>query len=632
MAALACAVVGLVAVASAESGPAQPAFVTRSGSKLMLNGTVYRFSGANIYWGGLDDDARDALNYPTHFRVNAALATVTEMGGTVVRCQSCGISTGSPLSVEPSLGRFNQAALEHVDYFVAEAGKHGLRLDIPLTDSYRFDLGGYRDFTDWLGLSSPGDCPSAACASQFYDNPRAIKAFEQYIRVLLNHVNVYTGVANKDNPTIMSWETGNEMPYGRGGAAEFTKWTATISAYIKSIAQRQLVMDGSRSLDPGDLKLPDVDIESPHFYPLYNAELAADARLTAAAHKALVVGEYAWNDGVDLAVFLSLIYRTPSISGDLYWDLLPLDDNFGFVNHYDGYQLHFPGDSTDVLGSALPPVGAVGSDAALVAQLRRHAYAMAGEPVPPYAVPGQPVITNVERVRSATAGSGNIVEWRGAVGAASYVVHRSVSGAAGPWALAGWVPASVQPPWLDLAGPAGPDVWYRVTAVNPDGVAGPNSAVFRMRGPTLDDNAASFSRTRSHSPGVSIDTSTPSEYAGDPARMGFWAAEPTQEVVWQAPGPVQVVEALAYYDSSLTGRFRFLLSADGSQWTSVPPADVQADELVVGGSVDRVRYIYTIDEAQRLLSGARYVMVQRGANSDGTAELGEMRITYFPPG
>jgi mannan endo-1,4-beta-mannosidase len=167
MAALACAVVGLVAVASAESGPAQPAFVTRSGSKLMLNGTVYRFSGANIYWGGLDDDARDALNYPTHFRVNAALATVTEMGGTVVRCQSCGISTGSPLSVEPSLGRFNQAALEHVDYFVAEAGKHGLRLDIPLTDSYRFDLGGYRDFTDWLGLSSPADCPSAACASQF---------------------------------------------------------------------------------------------------------------------------------------------------------------------------------------------------------------------------------------------------------------------------------------------------------------------------------------------------------------------------------------------------------------------------------------------------------------------------------
>ena len=92
--------------------------------------------------------------------------------------------------------------------------------------------------------------------------------------MLLNHVNVYTGVANKDNPTIMSWETGNELSYGLGGAAEFTKWTSTISAYIKSIAPNQLVMDGSLGMDPGDLKLADVDIENPHFYPLNTALLS----------------------------------------------------------------------------------------------------------------------------------------------------------------------------------------------------------------------------------------------------------------------------------------------------------------------------------------------------------------------
>ena len=106
----------------------------------------------------------------------------------------------------------------------------------PWSTAYDYYTGGYRNFTDWLGLSTPSNCPSAACASQFYDNPRAIAAYEQYISVMLNHVNVYTGVANKDNPTIMSWETGNELPYGLGGAAEFTKWTSTISAYIKSIA------------------------------------------------------------------------------------------------------------------------------------------------------------------------------------------------------------------------------------------------------------------------------------------------------------------------------------------------------------------------------------------------------------
>ena len=632
MAALACVLLCVMAVAASPAGVSRPSFVTRSGTALMMNGKVFRFSGANIYWGGLDDNARDALNYPTEFRVNAALQTVADMGGTVVRCQSCGISTGNPLSVEPSLGRFNATALRHIDYFVAQAGKHGIRLDIPLVDSYTFYLGGYRDFTDWLGLSSPGTCPSAVCASEFYDSPRAVKAFEQYISVLLNHVNVYTGVANKDNPTIMSWETGNEMPYGLGGPAELTRWTATISAYIKSIAPHQLVMDGSRLMDPGDLRLPDVDIESPHFYPLYDGVLAADARLTAAAGKALVVGEYAWNRPDGLASFLSVVSRTRSISGDLYWDLLPPDDNFGFVEHYDGYQLHFPGDDADVIGAARPPVPAPGTDASQVAQLREHAYAMTGEPAPPYAVPGQPVITNVERVASATAGSGNIVEWRGAAGAARYLVRRSVSGAAGPWTVAGSVPAATGQPWLDRAGPAGPNVWYQVTALNPDGLAGPSSAVFQMRDLTLDDNGSGFSLADSHSAGLGIDTRTPSWSAGDRSRIGCWAAEPTQDVVWRTAGPVQVAEALAYYDSPRTGRFRFLISADGRRWASVPVVDVQADELMVGAGIDRFRFIYTIDEVQRLLPDARYVMVQRGGNADGTAEIGEVRLTYGPAG
>ena len=293
LAALACGALCLVAVAEVGTTPS-PSFVTRSGDKLMLNG---RCSGSPVRTSpgaGLTKTA-GVLGYPSQFQVNTALATVADMGGTVVRCHTCGISTGNPQSVEPSLGTFNTTALDHIDYFVAQAGKDGIRLDIPLVDAYNYYVGGYHNFTDWLGLSTPSNCPSAACASQFYTNPRAIAAYEQYISVMLNHVNVYTGVANKDNPTIMSWETGNELSYGLGGAAEFTKWTSTISAYIKSIAPQQLVMDGSLGMDPGDLKLPDVDIEDPHFYPLNTSQLATDASQTAAAGKALVVGEYAWN-------------------------------------------------------------------------------------------------------------------------------------------------------------------------------------------------------------------------------------------------------------------------------------------------------------------------------------------------
>lgn len=634
-------------------------FVTRSGDQLTLNGKPFRFSGGNIYWGGLDENGRTSLNYPTQFRVESALATVADMGGTVVRCQTCGISTGNPYSVEPSLGKFNQTALRHIDYFVYEAQKHHIRLDIPLTDNYNYYLGGYHNFTDWLGLSSAANCPSAACASTFYTNPKAIAAFEQYISVLLNHVNVYTGIPNKDNPTIMSWETGNEMPLGTGGDAEFASWTATISAYIKSIAPNQLVMDGAwPNIDPDDLTLPDVDIQSPHFYPIDIAKLNAEAAQTAAAGQALVVGEYAWNNPSTtsgLAPFLADIEATPSISGDIFWDLFPQNDNFGYTEHYDGYQLHFPGDDTDVgngNGMGAPVLSGV-SDAALVTELRNHAYAMSGLPVPAYAVPAAPVVTNVEHVTSTTVGDGNLVEWRGSAGAATYLVQRSTSGPGGPWTTVCAACADTNnEPFLDAGAPAPPRVWYRVTPVNPDGVSGPASAPFQLRDATLDDNMSGFSQAYSHSADLSIDTSSPSLYAGDPSRATSPTGTSADNIVWRVPA-LQTFEALGYYEnttadtpsqdvaqvgqtiSGLEGvpepstlHFRFLLSVNDSDWRLVPADDVQVNWGASAAAGDWTPYIYTIDNIQQILPGAKYVQVQWGSNAPGIAELGEVRITH----
>jgi mannan endo-1,4-beta-mannosidase len=634
--ALACGALALVTVAEVGTTPAQ-SFVTRSGTKLLVNGNAFRFSGADIPWGGLNQDGSE-IDYPSDYQVNSALATVADMGGTVVRCHTGGISTGNPQSVEPTLGTFNTTALDHIDYFVEQAGKDGIRLDIPLVDNWDFYDGPYRNFTDWLGLSTPSNCPSAACASQFYNNPRAIAAYEQYISVILNHVNVYTGVANKNNPTIMSWETGNELTLGLGGAAEYTKWTSTISAYIKSIAPSQLVMDGSDLLVAGDLKLKTVDIQDQHLYPwpvttpMGTSQLNTDASQTAAAGQALIIGEYAWNGSTDLAPFLSAIQSNANISGDLYWSLQPPNDQFDFQQDFDGYQLHFPGDNSDVVqAGGVPPVLAATSDAPLVTELRSHAYAMSGKAVPAYAVPAAPVITNVEHVSGAISGSGNIVEWQGAVGAGTYVINRSTAGASGPWTQAGTISATWQEPWLDSGGPAGPNVWYQVIGVSPGGTDGPASAAFQMKDLTLDDNAADFSQTYTHASDVTIDTSTPSLFAGDAARMEFGPNDPYAYVVWQAPGAIATIEALAYYSTGADG-LTIQVSTDDSTWVNVPTSDVQIQPLLVGASNDQAQDIYTIDNVQSVLPGARYVSVLRGANSAGTAELGEIRITSAPAG
>jgi mannan endo-1,4-beta-mannosidase len=629
LAALACGALCLVAVAEVGTTPT-PSYVTRSGDKLMLNGKVFRFSGSNIPWGGLDQIA-GAIQYPSESQVNAGLATTADMGGTVVRCYTCGMSLGDPLSVEPSLGTFNTTALDHIDYFIAQAGKDGIRLEVPLVDAYNYYDGGYFDFTDWLGLSTPSNCPSAACATQFYTNPRAIAAYEAYISEILNHVNVYTGVANKNNPTIMSWETGNELSVGLGGMAEFTTWTSTISAYIKSIAPKQLVTDGLDTIDPGDMKLADVDILDQHYYPMQTSQPATQASQTAAAGKALILGEYAWNGttGVGLAPFLSFIQSTPAISGDLYWSLLPPNNDWGFEEFYDDLQLHYPGDTSDVASASLstPPITAASSDASLVAQLVSHAYAMTGI-APAYSVPTAPVITNVERETDPSVGTGNIVEWQNAGGAVSYQVQRSTVGATGPWTVAGSVSAADQTPWLDSGAPAGPNVWYQVTAVNAGGVHGPASAVYHMNNLTLDDNATDFSQTIYQTAGVAVDTRTPAVYDGYASRIAYWSSEPYAYIVWQAPGLIQAVEAVAFY-TDLPPTFQIQISTDDYTWVNVPTSDLQAQEVTVGAN-DQAEYIYTIDGVQSLVPGAKYVALQRSANAVGTAELGEMRITYAP--
>ena len=233
------------------------AFVTRSGTQFMLNGQPFRFAGANMHWLALDDNT----NYPSQFRVNDGLDAAKEMGLTVIRSHDLGISTGCANCIEPSLGVFNETALEHDDYVIKAAADRGLRLIIPLTDNYHYPAGGKHNFTDWRGISDE---------NQFYTNKQVISDFEAYISVLLNRVNIYTGVAYKNDPTILAWETGNELQAP-------TSWTQTISTYIKSIDGNHLVVDGRAGIDPNAASLTNVDILSNHYYPKSVKKMTADA-------------------------------------------------------------------------------------------------------------------------------------------------------------------------------------------------------------------------------------------------------------------------------------------------------------------------------------------------------------------
>ncbi|MFI2714460.1 carbohydrate binding domain-containing protein [Micromonospora sp. NPDC018662] len=431
-----------VAAPDPPSRRTEPAFVVRDGSRLSLAGRPFRFAGPNMYWLGLDEnvggtDPADppAVDHPTYFRIRDGLTTAKRMGATVVRAHTLGVSTGDPHSLEPSLGEFNPAAFDRIDYAIAEAGRLGLRLVVPLTDNWQYYHGGRYDFLRWLGLSTEND------GALFYTDPAARAAFKQYVRTLLSHVNRYTGKAYPDDPTIMAWELGNEL---NGMTAD---WVDDLAGHVKTLAPRQLVAAGSQhGTDPAVLGSPYVDISDSHYYPPTAAGIAADAAAATAAGKVYLAGEFGSGQATD--ELLDQVAANPDVSGALFWSLFGHHDHSGFVPHGDGFTVHYPGD-TPAMREA-------------VAALTRFAGTMAGRPAP--AVTGdRPLLTAIDADYGITT-----LRWRGTAGAAGYLVQRR--GPGGAWAtVSGTRPLRADDaPWFDLTTPAG-RVTYRVVAVDATG-------------------------------------------------------------------------------------------------------------------------------------------------------------------
>jgi mannan endo-1,4-beta-mannosidase len=87
-------------------------------------------------------------------------------------------------------------------------------------------------------------------AANFYSNAGAKQDFRDYINFIVNHVNPYTGLAYKDDPTIMAWELANE-PRGISNTTNFNTWIDDTAAYIKSLDGNHLVTTGSEGSPSG---------------------------------------------------------------------------------------------------------------------------------------------------------------------------------------------------------------------------------------------------------------------------------------------------------------------------------------------------------------------------------------------
>ncbi|KAI5480773.1 glycoside hydrolase family 5 protein [Pseudohyphozyma bogoriensis] len=364
--------------------PKPTSFVKRQNSisqNLVLDGSAFKIVGPNIYWLCQDENVAPVGYYTSKTRVREALAIAVAMGATTIRALSCGISVGSEYSLLQSLNNYAAAGAEQWDihdYVVYAAGQYGLRILMTLTDNYQYYTGGRYDFLTFRGLST------ANFGSLFYTNKAPIVDYRVYIKTLMNHVNPYNGLAWNEDPTIIGWETGNELGgyIGAQGQApcaikhrengidslihRFQAWQQAISFAIKQNSPHQLVFCGddgfynytTKAVSTG-LNLRTFDVMSDHGYPRNVALLESeDAIIQALVRpKPFLIGEYDWTNsfgGDSLVDYLAYIEGEGNhYVGDMIWNVMGHDDTCcNYVQHNDGYSMYYPfGNNNDALSA-----------------------------------------------------------------------------------------------------------------------------------------------------------------------------------------------------------------------------------------------------------------------------------------
>lgn len=421
-------------------------FVTRVGRKLFLGTNEFRFGACNIYWLGLSITTTWSPGatyvYPSAHKIDDGYATARALGCQVVRAYACMPSIGASMSAFPTAGTLNESTMRSIDLAIARAADYGIYLVIPLCDPY-----GY-----YVGSTSTWSTAYGGTGSDFFTNSTVINGFKSCLTQFLNRVNTVNGLRYGDDPTIMAWETGNEI-------GPSTSWTLAIADHLKSLAPRTLVMDGGYGINTALSDSDAVDIVSDHYYPLSVSKLiTTGGKAVGFANKVYFTCEYDWNNvrgGDTLANFLAKLYEYRFAQpGQGWWNLAAHADTYGWAQDANNYAGQDNGAYDQLFGN--------GTNQSKITTLRQFAYDFAGSTAPPWPTPG---------VSKLIATSATAIAWRGVAGAACYQVERSsVSASAGFFRIASGLLDS-QTPWTDPSPPSSPR-WYRVRAVNQDGVAG----------------------------------------------------------------------------------------------------------------------------------------------------------------
>lgn len=335
-------------------------FVIQSGDQLLLNNKPFRFAGTNNYY----------MHYRSHEMIDAVLDDAKEMGLNTIRVWGFmeGVSHEHTMQAEPGVYTPPpgvKSALEKLDYTVAQAKQRGIRVVIALTNNWG-DFGGMQQYVDWFNGAHHDD---------FYKQAEIVNAYKNYVKHIIEHKNRYTGIANKDEPAIMTWELANEPRAQSDKSGELLyNWAKDTSNYIRELAPNQLIALGSEGFfkrnnnedwtyNGGEgvdwdriITLPNINYGTFHLYPehwgKHNAEewgtqwIKDHASAAKKANKPAVLEEY--GIGKDEPQNRDFIYHKwtqtayeTGLAGSMFWILTSSDPDQPnkLYPDYDGFRI-----------------------------------------------------------------------------------------------------------------------------------------------------------------------------------------------------------------------------------------------------------------------------------------------------
>ena len=233
---------------------ANEGFVSVDGKRFFLNNKPYYFLGTNLWYGmnlgskGESGDRQRLINeldFLSNIGVKNLRVMASSEGPDTERWRIVP-------SLQSSPGKYNTELLDGLDFLLYEMGKRNMKAIMCLNNFWHWS-GGMAQYVSWENntkipyppIDGEGDWQKyQEYASSFYSNKKAKEHYYNHIRFIVLRENSYTEKLYRDDPTIMSWQLGNE-PRGINNRGNFLDWIESSAQLIKEIDPNHLVTIGS---------------------------------------------------------------------------------------------------------------------------------------------------------------------------------------------------------------------------------------------------------------------------------------------------------------------------------------------------------------------------------------------------